>query len=212
ITCCCVHPDLKNTHSQFPLPPKPSCCYPEKDLPSEGLYFERQRYSSAQKLCVYEINDLDRQSPKLLVNSNNTNAAGKRVKSLGDLLPYTNKLYDGTLKERLGITAGMCIMIEYVPEFDGDRYECQFSAYFGEYGHISVQGPYTSYCDCVMAVTGGTGIFTGARGVVKCKTLLPTKLFYEFHLLDIHKLPAKLTQTPVPPTPDVIPEDHKSTS
>jgi hypothetical protein len=30
-------------------------------------------------------------------------------------------------------------MIEYVPEFDGDRYECQFSAYFGEYGHISVQ-------------------------------------------------------------------------
>ncbi|KAH9576232.1 hypothetical protein CY35_01G151400 [Sphagnum magellanicum] len=166
----------------------------------------------AQKLCVYEINDLDRQSPKLLVNSNNTNAAGKRVKSLGDLLPYTNKLYDGTLKERLGITAGMCIMIEYVPEFDGDRYECQFSAYFGEYGHISVQGPYTSYCDCVMAVTGGTGIFTGARGVVKCKTLLPTKLFYEFHLLDIHKLPAKLTQTPVPPTPDVIPEDHKSTS
>jgi allene oxide cyclase len=168
--------------------------------------------AGAQKLCVYEINDLDRQSPKLLVNSNNTNAAGKRVKSLGDLLPYTNKLYDGTLKERLGITAGMCIMIEYVPEFDGDRYECQFSAYFGEYGHISVQGPYTSYCDCVMAVTGGTGIFTGARGVVKCKTLLPTKLFYEFHLLDIHKLPAKLTQTPVPPTPDVIPEDHKSTS
>ncbi|CAM6044540.1 unnamed protein product [Sphagnum compactum] len=166
----------------------------------------------AQKLCVYEINDLDRQSPKLLVNSNNTNAAGKRVKSLGDLLPYTNKLYDGTLKERLGITAGMCIMIEYVPEFDGDRYECQFSAYFGEYGHISVQGPYTSYCDCMMAVTGGTGIFTGARGVVKCKTLLPTKLFYEFHLLDIHKLPVKLTQTPVPPTPDVIPEDHKSTS
>jgi allene oxide cyclase len=49
------------------------------------------------------------------------------------------QLYDGTLKERLGITAGMCIMIEYVPEFDGDRYECQFSAYFGEYGHISVQ-------------------------------------------------------------------------
>lgn len=51
IICCCVHPDLKNTHSQFPLPPKPSCCYPEKDLPSEGLYFERQRYSS-ELLCT----------------------------------------------------------------------------------------------------------------------------------------------------------------
>ncbi|KAL2926431.1 Allene oxide cyclase chloroplastic [Bienertia sinuspersici] len=36
----------------------------------------------------------------------------------------------------------------------GDRYEAVFSLYFGDYGHISVQGPYLTYGESYLAITG----------------------------------------------------------
>ncbi|MQL98098.1 hypothetical protein Taro_030805 [Colocasia esculenta] len=95
-----------------------------------------------QELCVYEINERNRESPP-------TSA------SAGDLVPFTNKrekcakngpsfnfvpnsallgvllqLYHGNLKKRrLGITAGLCVLIQLVPEKNGDRYEAIYSFY-----------------------------------------------------------------------------------
>ncbi|AEE77065.1 unnamed protein product [Arabidopsis thaliana] len=162
---------------------------------------ENPRPSKVQELSVYEINDLDRHSPKILKN-----AFSFRF-GLGDLVPFTNKLYTGDLKKRVGITAGLCVVIEHVPEKNGDRFEATYSFYFGDYGHLSVQGPYLTYEDSFLAITGGAGIFEGAYGQVKLQQLVyPTKLFYTFYLKGLaNDLPLELIGTPVPPSKDVEP-------
>ncbi|XP_031499680.1 allene oxide cyclase, chloroplastic-like [Nymphaea colorata] len=155
--------------------------------------------NGVQELHVYEINEGDRSSPAYLRLSQ------KEVNSLGDLVPFTNKTYSGNLEKRLGISAGICIHIQNVPE-KGDRYEAVYSIYFGDYGHISVQGPYLTYEDTYLTVTGGSGVFKGTRGQVKLHQLIyPSKVFYTFYLEGIPPLPAELLGEPVPPSPSVEP-------
>ncbi|CAN6446072.1 unnamed protein product [Victoria cruziana] len=156
--------------------------------------------AGVQELFVYEINERDRSSPAYLRLSQ------KSENSLGDLVPFTNKIYSGNLEKRLGITAGLCILIQHVPEKKGDRYEAIYSFYFGDYGHISVQGAYLTYQDTYLAITGGSGIFKGVHGQVKLQQIVfPFKLFYTFYLEGIPKLPAVLLGKPVPPSPSVEP-------
>ncbi|XP_031501178.1 allene oxide cyclase, chloroplastic-like [Nymphaea colorata] len=156
--------------------------------------------TGVQELHVYEINERDRSSPAYL------RLGQKQVNSLGDLVPFTNKIYSGNLEKRLGISAGICILIQHVPEKKGDRYEAIYSIYVGDYGHISIQGPYLTYEDTYLAVTGGSGIFKGARGQVKLHQLIfPFKIFYTFYLEGIPPLPAELLGEPVPPSPAVEP-------
>nr|XP_023903795.1 allene oxide cyclase, chloroplastic-like [Quercus suber]POE46018.1 allene oxide cyclase, chloroplastic [Quercus suber] len=158
------------------------------------------RPTKVQELFVYEFNERDRGSPAFLKLSQ------KSVNSLGDLVPFSNKLYSGDLQKRLGITAGMCILIENKPEKKGDRYEATYSFYFGDYGHISVQGPYLTYEDTCLAVTGGSGIFEGVYGQVKLHQIVfPFKLFYTFYLKGIEDLPQELLGKPVEPNPAVEP-------
>jgi len=156
--------------------------------------------AKVQELFVYEINERDRGSPAFLRLSQ------KPVNSLGDLVPFSNKIYSGNLEKRLGITAGLCVLIQHVPEKKGDRYEAIYSFYFGDYGHISVQGAYLTYQDTYLAVTGGSGIFEGVSGQVKLHQLVfPFKLFYTFYLNGIPDLPADLLGKPVEPSPKVEP-------
>lgn len=116
-------------------------------------------------------------------------------------------MYSGDLEKRIGITAGICILIENKPEKKGDRYEAIYSFYFGDYGHIAVQGSYLTYEDTYLAVTGGSGIFEGAYGQVKLQQLIfPFKLFYTFYLKGIKEdLPSELLGKPVDPNPGVEP-------
>ncbi|XP_014520963.1 allene oxide cyclase, chloroplastic-like [Vigna radiata var. radiata] len=161
---------------------------------------DSQKPAKVQELFVYEINERDRGSPAFLKLSQ------KEVNSLGDLVPFSNKLYSGNLEKRLGITAGLCVLIQHVPEKKGDRYEAIYSFYFGDYGHISVQGAYLTYQDTYLAVTGGSGIFEGVYGQVKLQQLVfPFKLFYTFYLKGIPDLPAELLGDPVQPSPTVEP-------
>ncbi|KAK8604425.1 hypothetical protein V6N13_099367 [Hibiscus sabdariffa] len=156
--------------------------------------------TKVQELHVYELNERDRSSPAVLKLSQ------KPVNSLGDLVPFTNKLYSGDLQKRIGITAGLCLLIQHVPEKKGDRYEAIYSFYFGDYGHLAVQGPYLTYEDTYLAVTGGSGIFVGAYGQVKLHQIIfPMKLFYTFYLKGIPDLPAELLGNPVPPSPAIEP-------
>lgn len=149
---------------------------------------------------MYEINERDRGSPAYLRLSQ------KEVNSLGDLVPFSNKLYSGNLEKRIGITAGLCILIQHVPEKKGDRYEAIYSFYFGDHGHISVQGAYLTYQDTYLTVTGGSGIFEGVSGQVKLQQLIfPFKLFYTFYLKGIPDLPDELLGKPVDPSPSVEP-------
>lgn len=106
----------------------------------------------------------------------------------------------------MGITSGLCILIQNVPEKKGDRYEATFSFYFGDYGHICVQGQYLTYEDTYLAVTGGSGIFEGVYGQVKLQQLIfPFKLFYTFYLKGIPDLPEELLGAAVAPSPAVEP-------
>ncbi|XP_057787150.1 allene oxide cyclase, chloroplastic-like [Salvia miltiorrhiza] len=158
------------------------------------------RPQKVQELHVYEINERDRGSPAYLRLSQKT------VNSLGDLVPFSNKVYTGDLKKRAGITAGICILIKNEAEKKGDRYEAIYSFYLGDYGHIAVQGPYLTYQDTELAVTGGSGVFEGVYGHVKLHQIIfPFKLFYTFHLKGIPDLPPELLAQPVPPALHVEP-------
>ncbi|KAB2630121.1 allene oxide cyclase 1 [Pyrus ussuriensis x Pyrus communis] len=118
--------------------------------------YSNSNYSTS--IHVYEINERD------------------RVHSLGDLVPLTNKLYTGDLQKRIGITAGITILIQQYPEK------------INNYGHISVQGSYLTYEDTYLSVKGGSGIFEGVYGQVKLQQLVyPFKLFYTFYLKGICK-------------------------
>ncbi|KAK4284268.1 hypothetical protein QN277_001123 [Acacia crassicarpa] len=153
-----------------------------------------------QEMHIYEINERDRGSPAILRLSQ------KPVNSLGDLVPFSNKLYTGCMQKRVGITAGICILIEHKPEKKGDRYEAIYSFYFGDYGHIAVQGPYLTYENTYLAVTGGSGIFEGVTGQVKLHQLVfPFKIFYTFYLRGIKDLPQELLGKPVEPSSAVEP-------
>lgn len=119
------------------------------------------------------------------------------------------QIYDGSLKTRLGITAGLCTLISHSDQKNGDRYEALYSFYFGDYGHISVQGPYITYEDSYLAITGGSGIFAGCYGQAKLHQIIfPFKLFYTFYLQGIKKLPEALCAPCVPPSPSVAPADE----
>ncbi|KAK7266750.1 hypothetical protein RIF29_19404 [Crotalaria pallida] len=156
--------------------------------------------AKVQELSVYEINERDRGSPAYLRLSQKT------VNSLGDLVPFSNKLYTGCLQKRVGITAGICVLIQNKAEKKGDRYEAIYSFYFGDYGHIAVQGSYLTYEDTYLAVTGGSGIFEGVYGQVKLQQIIfPFKLFYTFYLRGIKDLPQELLAKPVEPSPSVEP-------
>lgn len=175
---------------------------------AKAFFFDRKPKAAAdhsppikvQELHVYEINERDRSSPAYL------KLGPKPEKCLGDLVPFSNKLYSGDLQKRFGITAGLCVLIQNVPEKNGDRYEATYSFYFGDYGHLAVQGAYLTYEDTYLAVTGGTGVFEGAYGQVKLQQIVfPFKLFYTFYLKGIKDLPAELVVTPVTPSPAVEP-------
>lgn len=110
------------------------------------------------------------------------------------------------MQTRLGITDGICFLIKHEEENNGDRYEAVFSFYLGDYGHIAVQGPYLTYGDTYLAVTGGSGIFAGVKGEVMVEQLVfPSKRFYTFYLKGIANLPEELCCTALPPFSTVEP-------
>ncbi|XP_062111185.1 allene oxide cyclase, chloroplastic-like [Humulus lupulus] len=201
-----------NMSNSFPILKLSSSSTPKSrssDFTTKSFFFQKKKTSSpdssrptkVQELHVYEINERDRGSPVLHKLSQ------KPANSLGDLVPFTNKIYSGDLGKRLGITSGICILIQHVPDKRGDRYEAIYSFYFGDYGHLSVQGPYLSYEDSYLAVTGGSGVFEGAYGQVKLRQLVyPFKIFYTFYLKGIPDLPTELIgKSPVAPSPEVEP-------
>ncbi|XP_076882435.1 allene oxide cyclase, chloroplastic-like [Bidens hawaiensis] len=166
---------------------------------SQSSPSDSSRPTKVHELCVYEINESDRGSPAYL------RLGQKPVNSLGDLVPFTNKVYSADLQTRLGITAGICILIKNMPETKGDRYEAIYSFHLGDYGQIAVQGAYVTTEDTYLSVTGGTGVFAGAYGQVKLQQLVfPFKLFYTFYLQGLSAdLPSELLVTPVTPSPAV---------
>lgn len=68
-----------------------------------------------------------------------------------------------------------------------------------------LQGPFSTFEDSLLTITGGSGLFREAKGVVHLHNITPFKLFYTFHVRGVPELPKILTSTPVEPNEYVQP-------
>lgn len=76
----------------------------------------------------------------------------------GDLLTFANEVFDEANQKKVGTDNGWCIRTAV-----GEAWECFWTLSLND-GQITVEGPYYDAADSVLAVTGGTGAYSGARG------------------------------------------------
>jgi hypothetical protein len=86
---------------------------------------------------------------------------GPKGDSVGDLLTFNNEIYDEHNEKLVGHDNGWCIRTAA-----GKAWECYWTLTLKD-GQLSVAGPFLDAGDSVLAVTGGTGKFFGARGEMK---------------------------------------------
>jgi len=84
-----------------------------------------------------------------------TGAAGD---SPGDLLTFANEIFDKDNAAKVGTNNGWCIRVSV-----GKSWECFWTLTLAD-GQIMVEGPFLDAGDSVLAITGGTGKYAGARG------------------------------------------------
>ncbi len=84
--------------------------------------------------------------------------AGKAADNIGDILTFTNDVFDAANTKKLGYDQGYCVRLTV-----GKAYECHWSLLLAD-GQITVDGPFLDAGDSTLAVTGGTGAYSGASG------------------------------------------------
>jgi allene oxide cyclase len=105
---------------------------------------------AAEKLQLVERADTD-----------TTTDLGAKGDSAGDLLTFANPVFDAANKTKLGTDQGYCIRV-----VAGKSWECFWTLLLAT-GTIAVEGPFYDSGDSVMAITGGTGKYVGAKGDLK---------------------------------------------
>jgi len=83
---------------------------------------------------------------------------GAKDDSAGDLLTFANDIYDAANANKVGADNGWCIRT-----VAGKAWECFWTLSLAD-GQITVEGPFLDAGDSVLAITGGTGKYAGARG------------------------------------------------
>jgi len=106
--------------------------------------------AAAEKLQLVEHADTDA-----------TLDLGAKGDSAGDLLTFANPIYDAANKVRVGSDQGYCVRV-----IAGKSWECFWTLTLKD-GQITIEGPFFDGGDSLMAVTGGTGKYAGARGSLK---------------------------------------------
>jgi hypothetical protein len=86
---------------------------------------------------------------------------GVKGDSVGDLLTFANPVYDAANKAQVGSDQGYCVRV-----IAGKSWECFWTLRLKD-GQITIEGPFYDAGDSVMAVTGGTGKYAGAKGSMK---------------------------------------------
>ncbi len=81
----------------------------------------------------------------------------------GDLLTFHNQLFDKTDAHLVGSDRGDCIRIE---TGTSGTWECRWTNFLAG-GQITVEGPFNDTSDTVLSITGGTGVYSHARGQMK---------------------------------------------
>jgi hypothetical protein len=86
---------------------------------------------------------------------------GAKGDSVGDLLTFANPVYDAANRTQVGSDQGYCVRV-----IAGKSWECFWTLRLKD-GQITIEGPFYDAGDSVMAVTGGTGKYAGAKGSMK---------------------------------------------
>jgi allene oxide cyclase len=83
--------------------------------------------------------------------------------SLGDTLGFHNPVFDAADAHQVGTDNGACLR---TVSSGKTEWECSWTTFLAE-GQITVEGPfYDDGTDTTLAVTGGTGVYTGATGTM----------------------------------------------
>lgn len=88
---------------------------------------------------------------------------GKPGDTSGDLLVFTNPIYNATNTTKIGHDQGDCIRIS--PK--AGTWECRWLTFIAGRGAIMVEGAFFDGRDNTIAITGGTMEFRNARGSMK---------------------------------------------
>ena len=78
--------------------------------------------------------------------------------AIGDVLGFANEVYDETNTNKVGSDNGQCVRTAV-----GAAWECIWTITL-DGGQLTVEGPFYDTADSVLAITGGTGDYMGARG------------------------------------------------
>lgn len=87
-----------------------------------------------------------------------TTDTGAPGDSVGDILTFANEVFDAADQTKVGTDNGYCLRT-----VAGTAYECNWTTFLAG-GQITVEGPFFDAKDSVLAITGGTGRYRGARG------------------------------------------------
>lgn len=86
---------------------------------------------------------------------------GAKGDTVGDVLTFANPVFDHANKTQVGTDQGYCVRTAV-----GKSWECMWTLTLKD-GQITVEGPFLDAGDSVLAITGGTGKYAGARGQMK---------------------------------------------
>jgi allene oxide cyclase len=106
--------------------------------------------------------------------TNEGNGSGDAV---GDVLTFNNDVYDQNNSTRVGSDQGYCVRLVV-----GQSWECVWTTLLDR-GQLTVEGPFYDTSDSKLAITGGTGAFSRARGWMKLHARAGgTEYDFIFHL------------------------------
>jgi hypothetical protein len=94
--------------------------------------------------------------------------------SVGDMVVLANPVFDATNTTLMGGDQGYCVRTVV-----GKEYECFWTLILSS-GQITAEGPVGDSGDSLLAVTGGTGKYLGARGTLKIHSRDAKQSSYEF--------------------------------
>jgi hypothetical protein len=81
--------------------------------------------------------------------------------SRGDLLSFANPVFNAANSKKVGHDNGSCIRTVV-----GRAWQCSWTTRLAK-GSLVVEGPFFDKHDSVLAITGGTGAYSRARGVMR---------------------------------------------
>lgn len=99
---------------------------------------------------------------------------GAKGDSLGDVLAFGNPVYNAANTKQVGSDLGSCIRTKV-----GASWECSWTTLLAG-GSLVVEGPFYDTADSTLAITGGTGKYSGASGQMRLHARNAAGSAYDF--------------------------------